>query len=206
MLSYLLKDSRKLILIATDLFVLTGVLFMDWNPARMIGFYYLDVCFCILSFLIYHLLLRRNYEYLSMFMATAIILATMYFLFYPLTEINYQLNYGDYRESPFKLFVPYYDVALYSILAFTAHILNVRKYLKYNSDTSKPAFSLYLGLVFLMIPTLWVLTFSLQLIQLSLKVSLVLSLILIRNFTEYRRGRGFIAIRKEAAKQAIYKQ
>ena len=163
----------------------------------MIGFFYLDVCFCILSYFIYNILLKDVADIFSAFIATAFILFLMYFAFLGLIAISNELKFGNYSNNPAALFYPYYDVSLYIICLCSAHVLNVRKYLSYNKEVAKPAFAIYTGLNLFLVPGLLILTVIFNQCHLPMKISLALALLIARHYTEYRRYKGFIEIESE---------
>jgi hypothetical protein len=201
MFKYLSKEKRTVSLLAADMVVLVGVIFFNWNPARMVGFYYLDICLCILSFVIYNFIIKNVSSISVVLMATCLILFLMYFAFLGLTGISNQLGFGNYHNNPIELFSPYYDFALFMTFSAIGHAYNIRKYISYPPVVAKPAFALFLGLSIFMIPGLFIFTVLLNQTHLPLNISILLSFIILRHYTEYRRYRSFIEIEAESKVQ-----
>lgn len=193
-----LREKRTLILFLSDVYLLTGVVLFGWNPARMIGFCFLDVCICLLSYIIYNFLSKYTREVVVVFMATALIYFVFYFVLLGIASACNQMNTGHSSPDLNQFFYPYYDVAIFLFGSASVHSLNVRKYLSFPVKIARPGFSIFIGLMIFMVPFLFIVNAALSAF-LPLKLSLIISLVSIRHYIEYRRYKSFKEIEKEAS-------
>ena len=194
-----LTGRRTIALLVADMLVIFGVLFLDWNPVRMIGFYFLDTALCITSFVIYNFIIRNINDFISAVSALLIMFVFIYFSFIGILQISYQLDLGDYRETAIQLLSPYYDLALFLSCSVIVHINNVGKYLQYKKSIAQPGFALYVGWLLILVPGLIIFVSVFNYFNLSMKIALILSLVLVRRLTETRRKKGLMAIEKETS-------
>jgi len=179
MFKRIINEKRTFLLFATDIYVLTGVIFFDWNPERIVYFFGVDVGLCLLSFVVYNILIKGIDFLPSAFWVSLMILIPLFFLFK-------------------LIFVPpYFDVGTFLIFCVMSHVFDVKKYLSYNTTVAQPGFSLYVGILFLMIPALPILAAIINLTGISNYISLIIAYILVRHFTEYKRYKKFIEIERE---------
>lgn len=179
MLKYYLKDKRSLWLFAADLIILSGVLYFKWNPDRIILFYCFDVGLCILSFIIYMIILKGYTMIPNALTASIIVVGPIYLILKLL------------------LTPPYFDFSVFLIFSVFAHIYDVKKYLQFNASVAQPGFALYIGMLFVLIPVLFFLPNLFESMDVSRSVSTVLTFILIRHFVEYKRYKKFMDIERE---------
>lgn len=179
MLRFYLKDKRSLWLFAADLLILSGVLYFKWNPDRIILFYCFDLGLCVLSFVVYNVILKGYTMIPNALTASIIVVGPIYFLVKSL------------------LTPPYFDFSIFLTFSILAHVYDVKKYLQYEASVAQPGFALYTGMLFVLIPILYYLPKLFETLGISLDVSTVLTFILIRHFVEYKRYKKFIDIEKE---------
>jgi len=195
----LLSEKRSIVLFATDIYLMLGVIVFGWNPARMIGFCLFDAWICLLSYIIYNLLSKYSREVIIIFIATALVSFVFWIALLAIASTSNNLSTGHTSPDLDKLLFPYYDVAIFLFGSVTAHILNVKRYLKYPVRISRPAFSIFIGLMIFMVPFLYIFNTVLMFIHIPLKISLIISFITARHLIEQRRYRSFKEIEKEIA-------
>ena len=192
MFKFLGRDLRTLLVLAADLLTIIGVIYLDWNPLRMIGFYYLEVCICVLAFVVYMVLSKQS-GILNGASAALILLPFMLVAFKALTFFSKEAGFGKMYDVS-SLFYPYFDVGIFLSLIIWSQIFNVKKYLTYEADLSKAGFGIYLAIELLMVPLLILFSYGLHFIIKNLAICLTISLIAVRHFMEHRRYKSFVSI------------
>jgi hypothetical protein len=200
----LLNEKRSIVLFATDVYLILGVIVFGWNPARMIGFCLFDAWICLLSYVIYNIISKYTREVITIFIATALVSLVFWFALLAIASTSNNLSTGHTSPDIDKLLFPYYDVAIFIFGSVTSHILNVRRYIRYPVEISRPAFSIFIGLMIFMVPFLYIFNTVLMSILIPLKISLIISFITARHLIEHRRYRSFKEIENEIALLKAY--
>src|SRR5690349_9647942 len=110
MLRKLFREKRSVILFASDVYLITGVILFGWNPARMIGFCFLDVWICLLSYIIYNFISKYSREVTVVLLATAMIGYVFWYVLLAIASVCNNLNTGHTSSDLNQLFFPYYDL------------------------------------------------------------------------------------------------
>ena len=191
---YFFKE-RTILIILSDLLVIYGVLFMNFDVARMYGFYFIDFSVFLISYGVFNLLINKKVE------ITAVILAISSMLFligsFILLAINSILSreISDIQDAV-HLFRPYYDVPVFAMLVVRAEYLNVKQLLKFDKALAKSEYSKLLLYNIFLIPILIFAAFFATKININLKISLIVALVLLRNIIEYLGYRSIIIIKR----------
>src|SRR4030095_14437058 len=129
-------DKRVACIFIADMLVLHGVIFRNLDPCRMYAFYYIEFATFLISYSVYNVISDRRLD------VSGILLSTLFMLFlmgiFILGAMKSMMpgkfeNIADFKD----LFYPYVDVPFYLISIISAHTLNVKKYLSFESDAAK---------------------------------------------------------------------
>ena len=182
-------DKRVACIFIADLLVLHGVVFMGMDPCRMYAFYYLEFATFLISYSVYNVFADNRLEVGGIIISTLFMLFLMGFFIVMAMEILMPRNFDNVSDYT-RLLYPYVDIPVYLISIIGAHTFNVKKYLSYETDGAKTEFSKLLMYNIFLIPALiFGSVIMLYLID-NIALSMILSLILLRNFIEYKRYSG----------------
>jgi hypothetical protein len=180
----ILKFERILFIILSDLLIIAGVLFFEFEVARMYVIYYFEFVMAFIVYSTFNLISDKRLNIVTVAMGTAgMIFITGVIIRGILGLLGFTF---DSATDVILLLYPYFDIPIFLIFIIRSQILNLKEYRQYNYDLTKTEltksllYSFYL-LVGLLIATLYSIESTLD-----LKISLVAGLILIRNFTEYK--------------------
>ena len=189
--SFFLNRTRVYNLLLS-LFILYGVSFLNWNPARIIAFHWIEGCVFILFFMLYMKWVGRLNWYAEAIAGFVILLAIMCGYFAILVNMSEEFGFVLLKAKPCKdcyeevdkaiqLFYPYYDFSFYIVLCGLANFHLLRKI--FNRGKADEAFGYYLHMCAAMVlstPALFIPAGLLTLTGLSLQVSTVLACLLVR--------------------------
>jgi hypothetical protein len=186
-LAQFFKDKPTVFAMLADVFTIAGVLWFAWNPFRIIGFYWLDTCIGILFFLLYFVRCRLidSVYFFLMSLSFLSLLMLVYLL-----GILFFTNEIDSRAAPLDwhvLFEPYFDVSVFIIFSAFSHYHRYRKITSLDVKQGVPfnAMSTVAGM--LLIPLILLLSVLMNLFIRNLNLSMILSLVALRNITEFWR-------------------
>jgi len=118
--------------LALCLLAIYGVAFLDWNPARILTFYWVDVCIFLLFFLLYMKWAGHLYWYAEIVVGYFILMLLMLAFLVMLIGFSDNLGYDSvtnwnckdcdiFKDKLPALFYPYYDFSFYISLAALAN-------------------------------------------------------------------------------------
>lgn len=201
MFKFITLDNRTIIRLVADLVVISGVVILGWNPARMSAFYYLDTCIVILFFLIYNFILNRNFI-ISGIVAGVVIAGIMLFYYRIVLDISVMFGFNKASDGITGLLYPYFDVAAFLSFAVFSYVADLKKWLSYDAAFAKPAFAKLLATNLLLIPGLLLGGALLHVFIQNEKVALIIALLVVRHFIEHMRYRSFCSVEKESTEMA----
>ena len=197
------KDKSTVFAILADTYAILGVLFLSWDPYRIIGFYWLDNCVSVVFFIIlYHILQGYRNIFLTLIStALSLVFIGAIMLIYLETILYFPVELSS-AAKPLKLsllFYPYFDLSVFLILSSVAHFHRLKKMLPLDRKEILPynMISLVVGLI--IIPAIFIVSGYLDFLVHNLKFSMILSLILFRNLIEYWRYRNLYRITSPAS-------
>jgi|GEM_PF-4091764 len=186
-----LKDRSTLFAIMADAYAIIGVLILNWDPYRIIGFYWLDNCVSMLFlFILFAIFEGSKNKYLSpITIAFSLVVGGGILFIYLETILHFPHEFNP-RAWPLKLstlLYPYFDVALFLVLSVAAYFHRLKKMLPLDKKEMLPynVMSFIIGLI--IIPAIFILSGYLDFLLNNLKFSIIVSLILFRNLVEYWR-------------------
>jgi len=111
---YFLRE-RTILIILADVLVIYGVLFLDFNVARMYGFYYIDFSAFLIAYSIFNLINDKKLDASSIITATIFMLILIgFFIFFAISLVlPTQLKS---LQDVLNIFYPYYDVPIFTAL------------------------------------------------------------------------------------------
>jgi hypothetical protein len=167
-----------------------GIIFLDWSAGRMLAFYYLDLCSVIIAYIAYNFIIEDIQENIGpVIMATAMIFLIYGLIFSAIISLTGE--FGEEWKSPLDLYAPYFDVPLYLIGLLGVQVSTVKQYLKMPKDLGKSNFSFFLITYFFLIPSLILSSLLFLFINSNMKINMVISLLILRHFLEYKRNKSF---------------
>ena len=198
-----LKDRSTLFAILADAYAIFGVLILNWDPYRIIGFYWLDNCVSMLFLFILFGLIERTKSLLLTLISSvfALLFASGLLFIYLQTILNFpmELNPGAKPLRMERLFYPYFDISVFIVLSSAAHFHRMKKLLPLEKSEVLPysIMSLIVGLI--IIPAIFILSGYMDFLFHNMKFSMILSLIIFRNGIEYWRYRNLNQVLTRAA-------
>lgn len=189
LIKYLWTEKRLLFVLLADIFVFSGVVFLGWSPSKIVAFYFLEMCTLIFSYAIYHFIIKEAHDWVAII--TACIGMCVFMGFFFIMIINLTGEFEINKDNYFELFYPYYEVPVFLTSVIGAQIYNTKKYLHMGKEEGKPAFSFVLAYNLLLVPFMLFFSLFLAFINPNTKFNLILSLIIFRNFIEYKRYKSF---------------
>jgi hypothetical protein len=189
--------------IAFDLIIFACTLFLGWDPAKLLAFYWIDLCVQLIFYISYMRLLgylRLAFKLLVTFFV-GVGLMTIYLIW--IVKIAPFTGIQTYDEDVIisHLFRPYYEVTFFLVLSGLSSYHFYRKIRSSKSIRSEVEFFLHLncGLALLSIPLMLFFTTVLFALTLNVSLTLIFSIALVRNRLDAWRNknlRKFIAVEK----------
>ena len=198
-----LKDRATLFAILADAYAIIGVLILNWDPFRIIGFYWLDNCVSMLFLFILFGIVERSTNHIlsAISLVFALLFASGILFIYLQTILNFPKEFNPRARSLSMegLFYPYFDISLFIILTAAAHFHRLKKLLPLDKKEVVPysIMSFIIGLV--IIPAIFILSGYMDYLFHNMKFSMILSLIIFRNLIEYWRYRNLNQVLERAA-------
>jgi hypothetical protein len=198
-----LKDKSTVFAILADAYAIFGVLILNWDPYRIIGFYWLDNCVSMLFlFILFGILDRsRNIIPTVITLIFALLFASALLFVYLQTILAFprEINPAAKPLSMEKLFFPYFDISLFLVLSAANHFYRMKKLLPLDKDEVLPysIMSLVVGMV--IIPAIFIVSGYMNFLVNNLRFSMIFSLIVFRNLVEHWRYRNLNQVLARAA-------
>jgi hypothetical protein len=186
-----LKDRSTTTAMIADVYAIAGVLFMDWNPYRIMGFYWLENCvafYFLMATYFYHVRDEpRAYTIISGFVSTVFIAAIMMIYLMAILTFPKEINPRAPAFTVDQIFYPYYDIAFFLVLTIISHFFRYRKLSFYDRNETNyyRMTSFVVGLV--VIPAIFLTGAVLSRIIGNLKLCVIVSMVIYRNCIEYWR-------------------
>src|ERR1017187_10837616 len=119
MINYL-KHKATIYSFLSDLIVLGGALFFNFNAIRCYGFFCMDIVIMILFFVIYMKEVNEIEDYLSMLVSFCFFLLLMYIFYFDMVmDIGKYIGMSWEEEHSLKsdinIFYPYYDIGVFLV-------------------------------------------------------------------------------------------
>lgn len=179
-------------------------MFLNFNVARMYGFYYIDFSIYLISYVIYNIITVKYLDASNVFFATIVMLTIIGVFIFGVVGSVLAKPFNTFYDIA-RVFWPYYDLTIFIIFSIRVNYMNVKGYLSFDKDLAKSEYSKLLLYNIFLIPTLIVVAFIVTGLNINLSLSLVLALIVIRNIIEYQGFKSFETM-KNHNRQCILKR
>ena len=184
MLKHFYQYKFSLFNIFFDLFIFTGTLFLGWDPARLLAFYWMDVCMQLLFYILYmrYLGYLKNPFKLIVTFCVGVGLMTTYLIWIvKLAPFTFHTN--DETILVKQLFEPYYELSFFLVLSGLSSFHFYRKVRSSKTDRSEVEFFLMIncGLALLTIPIMMFFTTVLFALTVNITLSMIISIVVVRN-------------------------
>ena len=176
----------------SDLIVLGGALFFNFNAIRCYGFFCLDIVMMILFFVIYMKEVNEIEDYLSMLVTFCFFLLIMYIFYFDMVmDIGKYIGITFEEENSLKadinIFYPYYDIGIFLVFSFLGNLHITRLLLKIKSS-EKTGFFEVKSVIYrmMMVPaSLFIAVYLRMIFKLNINVAPIISFIVLKNILEY---------------------
>jgi hypothetical protein len=177
-----------------DAFALTGVFFLAWDPSRLLAFYWIDICVQLLLFIFYMRWLGHLRMVFKFIVTVSVAIGIMTIYLIMILNLSLFTSNDSMRglEAAERLFKPYYEISFFLVLSTLSNVSFYKKLRRPETRTSDIEFftDLNIGLSLIMIPCILLLTSLLFIFTLNTKVSLIISILLLRNRQDNWRSKN----------------
>lgn len=167
-----------------DLLLIAATLFLHWDPARLLAFYWMDVCMQLLFYILYMRFLgylRNPFKLIVTFCVGVGLMTTYLIWIVKLAPFTFHTN--DEAILIKQLFEPYYEVSFFLVLSGLSSFHFYRKVRSSKTDRSEIEFFLMIncGLALLTIPIMMLFTTIFFALTVNITLSMIISIVVVRN-------------------------
>jgi len=169
-----------------DVLVLTGTFFLGWNQARILSFYWIDICVQVFFYILYMRWIGHLRLPFKLIVSFSLGVGIMMIYLYEILNVGIFTIPGQSNintEVIDNLFKPYYEITFFLVLSGLSNIDFYKKLKRPESHVSDKEFFVHLNcaLSLLVIPAILILSNVLYIFTLNVKLSLVLAILFLRN-------------------------
>jgi len=197
-----LKHKATIYSLLSDIIVLGGALFYNFDAIRCYGFFCLDIVVMILFFVIYMKRVNEIEDYLSMFVTFCFLCLIMYIFYFDMVMdigkyIGITMNEEMQEKSDITIFYPYYDIGIFLVFSFLGNLHITQQVLKVKQTENTEYFEVK-SVIFrmMMIPvSLLIAVYMRMLFKLDINLAPIISFILLKNFLEYWKYKALMRLK-----------
>ncbi len=141
-----IKHRSTIFSFLSDLIILSGLFFFNWNSTRIMIFICLDIEVMIFFFFIFMKFENEINNYFSLLIGFILLSSLMYVYFLSILSIPsefFQTRPVNIKtQNVIDLFYPFYDLATFLVLSGTGHFIVIRKLTHVINNTDSEWFSM----------------------------------------------------------------
>jgi len=197
-----LKHKATVYSILSDMIVLGGALFYNFNAIRCYGFFCLDIVMMILFFVIYMKKVNEIDDYFTMLVTFCFFMLIMYIFFFDIV-----LDIGKYvgidmeetmsEKADLNIFYPYYDIGIFLVFSFLGNLHITKQVLSIKQSNDTEYFEVK-SVIFrmMMIPaSLFIAVYLRMLFKFNINTAPIISFIILKNILEYWKFKALMRMK-----------
>jgi len=167
-----------------DLLLVTGILFSHWDPARVLAFYWIDLCTSVAFYLVYMRWIGHLRNPFKLIVSASVFTGFMLMYLYMIGSLGQHTNQhiGIFEEIDLLL-QPAYEISFFVLLSVLSNLSFYKRFYILEKRIHSAEFFLHVhcGVMLLMIPGISFFTTVVFALTLNITISLLIAYLALRN-------------------------